>query len=57
MSTKRTGSRIPSATSHRNDNASTLAATDSTTGSRQRQNKRDEVKNQHKHSWNRIKRN
>lgn len=36
-------SRIPSAASHRNDNASTLTTNDSTTGSRQRQNKRDEV--------------
>jgi hypothetical protein len=43
MSTKRAGSRIPSASSHRNDNASTLTTNDSTTGSRQRQNKRDEV--------------
>lgn len=43
MSTKRTGSRIPSAASHRNDNASTFSTNESTTGSRQRQSKRDEV--------------
>lgn len=43
MSVKRSGSRIPSAASHRNDNASTFSTNESTTGSRQRQSKRDEV--------------
>lgn len=43
MSTKRPGSRIPSAASHRNDTASTFSTNESTTGSRQRQSKRDEA--------------
>ncbi|CEP11559.1 hypothetical protein [Parasitella parasitica] len=44
MSIKRTaGSRIPSAASHRNDTASTFSTNESTTGSRQRQSKRDEA--------------
>ncbi|KAL9552318.1 hypothetical protein PS6_004535 [Mucor atramentarius] len=43
MSVKRSGSRIPSAASHRNDNASTFSTNESTTGSRQRQSKRDEA--------------
>lgn len=42
MSTKRPGSRIPSAASFRNDNSSTVDSTVNT-GSRQRQSKRDEV--------------
>lgn len=42
MSTKRSGSRIPSAASFRNDNSSTVDSTVNT-GSRQRQTKRDEA--------------
>ncbi|KAI9476516.1 MAG: hypothetical protein EXX96DRAFT_301207 [Benjaminiella poitrasii] len=42
MSVKRSGTRIPSAISHRNDNGSTLT-TESVNGSRQRQSKRDEA--------------
>ncbi|KAI8346877.1 hypothetical protein EDC96DRAFT_521309 [Choanephora cucurbitarum] len=40
---KRPGSRLPSSASHRGDNLSALAPSESTTGSRQRQSKRDEA--------------